>query len=214
MPVCSLHPEDMLFWNGWSGYAETAHPLDMGVPPAPRPAACTERLRGDPGSCGIAAGSPPAKQGCFGVAAEPGGEQEWWIPTWVPSLEGPPSFPGYQPKGFLGWGGGTECECSSALQDISTRLHWVWNSVCFRRPQDAALIPGGGGRERRFEPQPGRQTGEGSASHPCFLCSLPSWVSIHMAAPENSEGGRELWMGEPPASPTPKWLLQTWLPPE
>lgn len=59
---------------------------------------------------------------------------------------GAPSFPGYQPKGFLGWGAGTECECSSALQDISTCLHWVWNSVCFRSPQDAALIPGEGGQ--------------------------------------------------------------------
>lgn len=32
IPVCPLHPEDMLlFWNGWSGYAEAAHPLDVGL---------------------------------------------------------------------------------------------------------------------------------------------------------------------------------------
>lgn len=123
------------------------------------------------------------------------------MPAQVPTLEEAPLSLAISPKPSWGGGQGASASvtgCSSALQDTLTLLHWMWSSVCFGCPQDAALNPRRGGG-RSFGPS---QAGRWEEAVP----GIPSSVALQSLWPllrtrEGRLGMGQNWDGGAPCQP-------------
>lgn len=193
------HPEDMLlFWNGWSGYAETTHSL----------------ARKGPGRPWRGTAAPKAVLGWQQSLAE---SRSGGCPLRCPHWRRP-LFPWPSAQRLPGVGGQEASRrlfiCPARYPDpspldVGQCLLWASTGCSLK------LCVGGGTLG------PSQAGGWGEAVPGIPVSSAASrvgfqslWPLLRIQKGGGVGDGAELGWGSPLPAPKPKWLLQAWLPPK